>query len=42
MVEKAYAGDFDHVAHALGLLLDLIHILVRVIIILIKNQVRAV
>jgi len=38
VVEKAYAGDFDHVAHALGLLLDLIHILVRVIIIMIKNQ----
>ena len=37
IVEKASAGDMDHVRHALDLLVDLIAIFVRVLIILMKN-----
>ena len=37
IVEKASAGDMDHVRHALDLLVELIAIFVRVLIILMKN-----
>ena len=37
IVERASAGDFDHVKHALDLLVDLIAIFVRILIILIKR-----
>eukprot|EP00798_Chlamydomonas_sp_ICE-L_P030348 gene30348-35352_t len=38
IVEKAYAGQMDHVKHALDLLVDLIAVFVRVLIILLKNS----
>lgn len=40
IVERASAGDFDHVKHALDLFVDFVAILVRVVIILMKNQER--
>jgi FtsH-binding integral membrane protein len=38
IVERASAGDMDHVKHALDLFVDAVAILVRVMVILIKNQ----
>lgn len=40
IVERASAGDFDSVKHALDLFVDFVAILVRVLIILMKNQER--
>ena len=40
IVERASAGDFDHVKHALDLFVDFVAILVRVVIILMRNQER--
>ena len=40
MVEKAAAGDRNHVIHALSLFLDFIHIFIRVAIILARHQAR--
>lgn len=37
IIEKAGAGDFDEVKHALDLFLNLLQIFVRILIILIKN-----
>ncbi|MEW5302543.1 MAG: hypothetical protein WDW38_002306 [Sanguina aurantia] len=37
IVEKASAGNFDHIRHALDLLVDVIAMFVRILIILIKN-----
>ena len=37
IVEKASAGDFDHVRHALDLLVDVIAIFVRILVILMKR-----
>lgn len=38
IVERASAGDMDHVKHALDLFVDAVAILVRVLVILLKNQ----
>jgi FtsH-binding integral membrane protein len=38
IVERAAAGDMDHVRHALDLFVDAVAILVRVLVILLKNQ----
>ena len=37
IVEKASAGDMDHVRHSLDLLVDLLAVFVRILIILIKR-----
>lgn len=37
IVERASAGDMDHVKHALDLFVDAVAILVRVLVILMKN-----
>jgi FtsH-binding integral membrane protein len=38
VVERASAGDFDQIQHALDLFVDFMAIAVRVLIILMKNQ----
>eukprot|EP00879_Flechtneria_rotunda_P000617 GHRR01000730.1.p1 GENE.GHRR01000730.1~~GHRR01000730.1.p1 ORF type:complete len:249 (+),score=79.29 GHRR01000730.1:182-928(+) len=38
IVERASAGDMDHIKHALDLFVDFISIAVRILIILLKNQ----
>lgn len=38
IVERASAGDFDHIKHALDLFVDAVAIAVRVLVILLKNQ----
>lgn len=40
IVERAAAGDMDHVRHALDLFVDAVAILVRVLVLLMKNQER--
>ena len=40
IVEKAYAGDTDHIKHALDLFVDFAAIFVRLVIILLKSQWR--
>jgi FtsH-binding integral membrane protein len=38
IVERASAGDWDHIGHALDLFVDFVAILVRVLVILLQNQ----
>jgi len=37
IVEKAHAGDFDHVRHALDLLVDVLAVFVRILVVLLKR-----
>lgn len=40
IVERSSAGDMDHVKHALDLFVDFMAVLVRVLVILLKNKDR--
>jgi Bax inhibitor 1 len=37
IIERAYAGELDHIRHALDLFVDFVAVFVRLLIILMKN-----